>query len=68
MKLAESSLQFADLQGDFDEMQGEPFQFPAESHCAMRSWRGFSLKQRAGRSAGFAGKSSVLVDRLLETP
>ena len=32
------------------EMQGEPIQFPAESHCAIRSWKGFSLKQRAGRS------------------
>jgi hypothetical protein len=38
-----SALQFADLQGDFHKMQGEPTQFLAESHCAVRNWKDFSL-------------------------
>jgi hypothetical protein len=32
-----------------DKMQGGPTQFIAESHCAVESWKNFSLKQRAGR-------------------
>jgi hypothetical protein len=31
-------------------MQGGPAQFIAESHCVVRTWKNFSLKQRAGRS------------------
>ena len=33
-----------------DKMQGGPTHFIAESHCAAKSWKNFSLKQRAGRS------------------
>src|ERR1700692_1223763 len=33
-----------------DKMQGGPTEFIAESHCAVESWKNFSLKQRAGRS------------------
>ena len=32
-----SSLHFADLQGDFGKMQGEPMRSLAESPCAVRS-------------------------------
>jgi hypothetical protein len=39
-----------DLQGDFDKMEGEPTHCIAESQCAVRSWKNFSLKRRAGRS------------------
>jgi hypothetical protein len=35
----------------FDKMQGGPPHFIAESHYAVRSWKNFSLKQRAGRSS-----------------
>jgi hypothetical protein len=34
----------------FDKMQGGPTHCIAESHCVVRSWKNFSLKQRAGRS------------------
>src|SRR6202049_1052260 len=54
-----SSLQFADLQGDFDEMQGEPIQFLAESHCAVRSSKDSSLSKDQGGASGIAGKSRV---------
>jgi len=50
---------FGEMQGDFDEMQGEPIQFLAESHCAVRSCSGFSLSKEQGGASGFAGKSRV---------
>src|ERR1700674_3524095 len=54
-----ASPQFADLQGDFDEMQGEPIQFLAESHCAVRSSKDSSLSKDQGGASGIAGKSRV---------
>ena len=54
-----SSLHFGEMQGDFDEMQGEPIQFLAESHCAVRSCNEFSLSKEQGGASGFAGKSRV---------
>ena len=48
-----------DLQGDFDEMQGEPIQFLAESHCAVRSSEDSSLSKEQGGASGIAGKSRV---------
>jgi hypothetical protein len=54
-----SSLQFADLQGDFDKMQGEPIQFLVESHCAVRGWKDFSLSKKQGEASRIAGKSRV---------
>jgi hypothetical protein len=45
------------LQGDFEEMQGEPDQFLAESHCAVRSSEDSSLSKEQGGVAGIAGKS-----------
>ena len=50
---------FGEMQGDFDEMQGEPIQFLAESHCAVRSCNEFSLSKEQGGASGFAGKSRV---------
>jgi hypothetical protein len=41
----------------FDKMQGGPTDFIAESHCAVRSWKNFSLKQEQGEASGIAGKS-----------
>ena len=49
-----------DLQGDFDEMQGEPIQFLAESHCAVRSSEDSSLSKEQGGASGIAGKSRVV--------
>ena len=34
----------------FDKMQGGPTHFIAESHCAVRSWKNFSLKQEQGEA------------------
>jgi hypothetical protein len=34
----------------FDNQQGGPTRYIAESHCVVRSWKNFSLRRRAGRS------------------
>jgi hypothetical protein len=40
-------------------MQGEPIQFLAESHCAVRSSKDSSLSKDQGGASGIAGKSRV---------
>jgi hypothetical protein len=40
-------------------MQGEPIQFLAESHCAVRSSEDSSLSKEQGGASGIAGKSRV---------
>jgi hypothetical protein len=40
-------------------MQGEPAQFLAESQCAARSWKDFSLSKEQGDAGGIAGNSRV---------
>jgi hypothetical protein len=40
-------------------MQGEPIQFLAESHCAVRSSENSSLSNEQGGASGIAGKSRV---------
>jgi hypothetical protein len=41
----------------FDKMQGGPTHFMAESHCAAKSWKNFSLSKEQGEASGIAGKS-----------
>ena len=53
------SLQFGEMQGDFDKMQGEPIQFLAESHYAVGSCNELSLSKEQGGASRFAGKSRV---------
>jgi hypothetical protein len=47
-----------DLQGHFEEMQGEPIQFRAESPCALRGSNNSSLSKEQGGVIGIAGKGS----------
>jgi hypothetical protein len=50
------SLQFGEMQGDFDEMQGGGKRNPAETLWISEAWMGLSLLQEQGGYPSLAGR------------